>query len=137
MKNSLILIALAIIAVPGAYSDMIAFKSSGAVTYLSNGTSTTTDFPSPFTAANFTSAQTGANAAVLSSTPFYNTDASLTTAGAQWIGTSAGAGNGSTAGFTALFAIAFTIPDAFSAAAFTLNFEVDNELGDLNPRHLP
>ena len=122
-----------VITVPAAYSDTITVNSSSSVTYLSNGTSTTTDFPAPFTAANFTSARTGVNAAVLSSIPYYTTAPSLTTAGAQWIGTSAGAGNGSTPGYTALYAVSFTIPDPFTVAAFTLNYEVDNELGDLNP----
>jgi hypothetical protein len=133
MKIGLILGLIAAVAVPGAYADNVTINSSNAVTFLSNGTSTTTDFPSPFTMANFNSAQTGAPAAVLTSTPFYTTAASLTTAGAQWIGTSAGGGNGSTADFTALYAVSFDIPDAFVSGSLTLNYEVDNELGDLNP----
>jgi len=114
------------------YADNVTVNSSAAVTFLSNGTSTSTDFPSAFTSANFSSARTGANAAVLSTTPFYTTSAVLTTAGAKWIGTSAGGGNGSTADYTALYAISFTIPDAFSSASLTLNYEVDNQLGGTN-----
>jgi hypothetical protein len=132
MKLSFIPGLIAVITIPMIYADNIPVVSSSAVTFLSNGTSTTNDFSSPFTTANFNSAQTGANAAVLSSTPFYTTDPSLTTAGAQWIGTSAGAGNGSTAGYTALFAISFNIADPFVSGALTLNYEVDNDLGDLN-----
>jgi hypothetical protein len=133
MKTSSILGLIAALAIPAVYADNFTVNSSNSVTFLSNGTSTTTDFPSPFTTANFTSAQTGPNAAVLSSTPFYTTAASLTTAGAQWIGTSAGAGNGSSAGFTALYAISFNIPNAFVSASLILNYEVDNALGDTNP----
>ncbi len=133
MKIGLILGLTAALAIPAAYADIVTVNSSNSVTFLSNGTSTTSDFPSPFTAANFTSAQTGPNAAILTSTPFYTTDASLTTAGAQWIGTSAGAGNGSSAGFTALYAISFIIPDTYVSASLTLKYEVDNALGDTNP----
>jgi hypothetical protein len=133
MKTGLILGLIVAIAIPVAYADIVTVNSSSAVTFLPNGTSTTTDFPSAFTAANFNSAQTGANAAILTTTPFYTTAASLTTAGAQWIGTSAGGGNGSTPGYTALYAISFNIPDAFVSGALTLNYEVDNVLGDLNP----
>jgi hypothetical protein len=133
MKTGLILSFTAALAIPTAYADSFTVNSSNSVTFLSNGTSTTTDFPSPFTTANFHSAQTGPNAVVLASIPFYTTDASLTTAGAQWIGTSAGAGNGSTPGYTALDAISFNIPDAFVSASLTLNYEVDNALGDTNP----
>ena len=120
MKTLLILGLTAAIATPAAYADSITINSSNAVTFLSNGTSTSTDFPSAFTTANFDSAQTGPNAAVLTSTPFYTTAASLTTAGAQWIGTSVGGGNGSTPDYTALYAISFNIPDAFVSASLTL-----------------
>src|ERR1700722_7677477 len=133
MKIVLILGLTAAIATPAAYADSITINSSNAVTFLSNGTSTTTVFPFAFTTANFNSAQTGENAAVLTSTSFYPTAASLTTAAAQWIGTSAGGGSGSTPGYTALYAIGFDIPDGFVSGSLTLNYEVDNQLGDLNP----
>jgi hypothetical protein len=131
--KSLILGFIVAIAIPEVYADSVVVNSSSAVTFLPNGTSTTTDFSSAFIPANFTSAQTGANADVLTTTPFYTTAASLTGAGAQWIGTSAGGGNGSTPDFTALYAISFNIPDAFVSGSLTLNYEVDNVLGDLNP----
>jgi len=131
--KSLILGLIVAIAIPEVYADSVVVNSSSAVTFLPNGTSTSTDFSSPFIPANFSSAQTGANAAVLTTIPFYMTAASLTGAGAQWIGTSAGGGNGSTSDFTALYAISFFIPDAFVSGSLSLNFEVDNELGDLNP----
>jgi hypothetical protein len=132
MNKGLILGMAAAIAIPSAYAGNVIVNSSTAITFLSNGTSTTTDFSSLFTTANFTSAQTGPNAALLTTTPFYTTAAALTTAGAQWIGTSAGAGNGSSAGYTALYSIDFTIPVAFVSGSLTLDYEVDNELGDLN-----
>jgi hypothetical protein len=132
MKTGLILGLTAALAIP-AYADNFTVNSSNSVTFLSNGTSTTTDFPSPFTTANFNSAQTGPNAVVLTSIPFYITAASLTTAGAQWIGTSADAGDNPSPGYTALDAISFNIPDAFVSGSLTLNYEVDNSLGDTNP----
>jgi hypothetical protein len=130
--KSLILGLIVAIAIPEVYADSVVVNSSSAVTFLPNGTSTSTDFSSPFVAANFLSAQTGANAAILTTIPFYTTAVSLTGAGAQWIGTSAGGGNGSTPDYTALYAISFVIPDAFVSGSLSLNFEVDNELGDLN-----
>jgi hypothetical protein len=133
MKTGLILGLTAAMAIPAAYADMITINSLNAVTFLPNGTSTTTDFSSPFTAANFSSAQTGTPASVLTTTPFYTAAALLTAAGAEWIGTSAGAGNRSSPAYTALYAISFDIPDAFVSGSLTLNYEVDNALGDLNP----
>jgi hypothetical protein len=121
---------VATIAVSPAYADSITINSSSAVTFLSNGTSTTTDFSSLFTTANFNSAQTGSHASVLTSTPFYSTDPLLTTAGAQWIGTAADGGSSSTSDYTALYAISFDIPDAFVSGSLTLYYEVDNALGD-------
>jgi PEP-CTERM motif len=132
VKTVLILVVAATIATP-VFADSFTINSSNAVTFLPNGTSTSTDFSSAFTTANFNSAQTGDHATVLTSTPFYTTAASLTTAGAQWIGTSAGAGSGSTPGYTALYAISFNIPHTFVSGSLTLNYEVDNALGDLNP----
>jgi hypothetical protein len=132
VKTGLITALIAAAALPAAYADNVIVNSSSAVTFVSNGTSTTTDFPSAFTAGNFDSAQTGAAAAVLTTTPFYTTASVLTTAGAEWIGTSPGAGNGSTPGYTALYAISFTIPDAFVSGTLSLNYEVDNALGDTN-----
>jgi hypothetical protein len=132
VKTGLIPALIAAIALPAAYADNIIVNSSSAVTFLANGTSTTSDFPSAFTTGNFNSAKTGADAAVLTTTPFYTAASALTTAGAEWIGTSAGAGSGSTPGYTALYAISFTIPDAFVSGTLSLNYEVDNALGDTN-----
>jgi len=134
MKTTALILGLTVaLAIPAAYANVITINSSNAVTFLPNGTSTTTDFSSPFTAANFSSAQTGTPASVLTSTPFYTTAASLTSAGAVWIGTSAGAGNGSSPAYTGLYTSSFTIPGAFVSGSLTLNYEVDNALGDLNP----
>lgn len=133
MKRGSILGFVATLTISGAYADSITVNSSSAVTFLPNGTSTSTDFSSPFTTANFASAQTGADAAVLSSTPYYTTSPTLISEGAVWIGTSAGGGSGSTPDYTALYAVSFTIPDAFVSGSLTLNYEVDNALGDVNP----
>jgi hypothetical protein len=116
-----------------AYGDTITVNSSAAVSFLANGTSSTTDFPSAFSTANFTSAQTGTKASALSTEPFYTTSSTLTTDGAIWIGTSAGAGNNTGNAYTALYAISFNIPDAFTSGSITLNYEIDNELGDVRP----
>jgi hypothetical protein len=132
MKASLMIVFMVTAAIPVCAGN-VTVNSSAAVTFLANGTSTGTDFPSAFTAANFSAAQTGSNAAVLSTTPFYTTSAVLTAAGAQWIGTSAGGGNGASPDYTALYAISFTIPAAFTSASLTLNYEVDNQLGGTNP----
>ena len=130
MKTRLILGLVAAVAIPAVYADSINIKSSTSVTFLPDGPSTTPDFPAAFTTGSFISAQIGANAVVLT-VPFYTT--ALTTAGAEWIGTNAGGGNGSSAGYTALYAICFTIPDAFVSGSLTLNYAVDNEFGDVNP----
>ncbi len=112
-----------------ACAATITLNSSSAVTYLNSGL-TTTDFPAPFTAANFTSAQTGPAASVLTSTPFYVS--SLTNGpGAVWIGTNPTAGVGT--GDTALYAISFNIPSAVSSASLNLYYAVDNILGESNP----
>ena len=49
----------------------------------------------------------------------------------EW-NTSPGGGDGSSPDYTALYAISFIIPDAFVSGSLTLNYEVDNALGDLN-----
>lgn len=106
----------------------ITIDSSAAVTYLDSG-SATSDFPMPFTAANFTAAQTGTAASVLTSTPSYAvTPADIP--GAVWIGTNPNAGV--TSGDTALYAISFTLPSVVSAS-LSLSYAVDNDLGDTNP----
>jgi len=108
------------------HAASITLESSAAVTYLSNGSSST-DFSAPFTAANFAAAMTGTAASVLTSTPFWFPASDIP--GAVWIGTNTSAGTGT--GNTALYAISFTLP-AVSAASLTLDYGVDNDLGDLN-----
>jgi hypothetical protein len=111
-----------------ARADSITLNSSAAVTYLDSG-STSTDFSTPFSAANFTAAQTGTAASLLTSTPSYAvTPADIP--GAVWIGTNPNAGV--TSGDTALYAISFTLPSVLSAA-INISYAVDNALGDTNP----
>jgi hypothetical protein len=108
-------------------ADLITVESSTAVTFLDSG-STTTDFPAPFTPAQFAAAQTGPAAFALTSTPFYIPASDIP--GATWIGTNANAG--AVTGNTALYAISFNLPSAVSAASLTLTYAVDNALGDTN-----
>lgn len=120
--------AVSMMAANEAFAAAITLNSSGAVTFLDSGF-TSSDFSSPFTAANFTAAQTGPAAFVLSSTPFYAVT-QVNGSSAQWIGTNSSAGTG--VGDTALFAISFNIPGAVSSASFNLFYAVDNNLGDTN-----
>jgi hypothetical protein len=116
-----------ILSVPGTSATV---NSGSAVTFLDSGGLTTTDFPSAFTPANFTSAQTGNAASVLTATPFYVT--SLPDGpGAVWIGTNPAAG--ANTGDTALYAISFNLPSTVSSASLNLYYAVDNILGESNP----
>jgi hypothetical protein len=128
MKRLAFCFVTIVISLPIARADSITVNSGAGVTFLNSG-STTTDFSSPFSAANFSSAQTGTAAFVLTSTPFYIPSLPAAPA-AKWIGTNATAGTG--AGDTALYAISFDVPDAFTTASLTLDYAVDNELGRSN-----
>jgi hypothetical protein len=128
VATPVVVFAIVLIAGPSkASADMITLESSTAVTFLDSG-STTTDFPAPFTPAQFTAARTGPAAFALSSTPFYIPASDIP--GAVWIGTNANAG--ASTGDTALYALSFTLP-SLSAASLTLSYAVDNDLGDTNP----
>jgi hypothetical protein len=128
MKTRLIFGFVIAMSIPGVYADSITVNSSAAVTFLNSGL-TSTDFTAPFTAANFTAAQTGPAASLLSSVPFYV--ASLASApAAKWIGVAANAGT--TTADTALYAISFDIPDPLSSGSLTLFYAVDNQLGGTN-----
>ncbi len=123
------LLSVLIVLAPQAGANSITINSSSAVTFLSSGL-VTEDFPSPFTSADFTAAQTGTAASVLTSTPFYVS--SLTDGpGAVWIGTNGNAG--ADTGDTALYAISFNLPSDVSSASLTLYYAVDNLLGESNP----
>lgn len=112
---------------PKASADVVTLNSSSVVTFLDSGSSTT-DFPSPITAAQFTAARTGPAAFVLSSTPSYFPSSDIP--GAVWIGTNANAGT--SVGDTALYAISFDLPSTVSSASLSLRYGVDNALGDTN-----
>jgi hypothetical protein len=128
VATAALVLAIVLFAAPlRASADMITVESSSAVTFLDSGSSTT-DFPAPFTPAQFAAAQTGPAASVLSSTPSYIPASDIP--GAQWIGTNANAG--ASVGNTALYAISFDLPSAVSAASLTLTYAVDNDLGDTN-----
>jgi hypothetical protein len=56
---------------PRTCADTVTVNSSSAVTFVNSGF-VGGDFPSPFTMANFTAAQTGTAASVLTATPLVN-----------------------------------------------------------------
>jgi hypothetical protein len=124
-----VLVILLLIGLPRASADSVTLNSSSSVTYLDSGLGSS-DFPAAFTAGNFSAAQTGPAASVLTSTPFY-LSALPDGPGAVWIGTNLGAGTGS--GDTALYAISFNLPAGVSSASLNLYYGVDNILGDVNP----
>jgi hypothetical protein len=129
MTGSLIPLTLLLSALPRASATTITLNSSSAVTFSDSGLCCT-DFTSAFTAANFSAAETGPSAFVLTSTPYYVK--SLTNGpGAVWIGTNSSAG--AVAGDTALYAISFTLPSTVSSASLNLYYAVDNILGETNP----
>jgi hypothetical protein len=82
-------------------------------------------FASTFTSADFTAARIGADAFIIARNsawiPTLSGDAS-----SQWISTSA---SGASEGSTALYAISFTLTEAFSSAALDLHYASDNFLG--------
>jgi PEP-CTERM motif len=129
VATPVVALAVVLCGAPSNASADIILESSTAVTFLDSG-STTTDFPAPFTAAQFTAARTGPAAFALSSTPFYIPASDIP--GAVWIGTNANAGASGGTGDTALYAISFTLPSAVSFASLTLTYAVDNDLGDTN-----
>jgi hypothetical protein len=123
-----VLVTLLFAMLPRASANTVTVNSSSAVTFLDSGL-VNGDFPSAFTAANFTSAQTGTAASVLASTPFY-VSSLVDGPGAVWIGTNSTAGTGT--GDTALYAISFNVPSAVSSASLNLYYAVDNNLGFSN-----
>jgi hypothetical protein len=112
---------------PAGLGATITLDSSGSVTFLDSG-STVTDFPMTLTAADFTAAQTGTPAFVQTSTPYWFTASDIP--GAVWIGTNATASTGT--GDTALYAVSFDLPSGVSAASLSIDYGVDNDLGDTN-----
>jgi hypothetical protein len=100
--------------------------TDSAITFLAGPT--TSDFPTVLTPGNFTSAQTGPAAFIVSHYPTWI--ASLTSdPTAQWISTTAdGAINGGNPP-TGLYAIAFNLDGGFSSATLSLTYAVDNQLG--------
>jgi hypothetical protein len=119
-----ILATLLVAATPQASANSVTVVSNGSATFLDSGSSTT-DFSSALTSAQFAAAQTGTSAFVLSSTPFYAT--AIT--GTSWIGTNSVAGQGGASGDTALYAVSFVLPSAVSSASLSLSYYVDNDLG--------
>jgi sugar lactone lactonase YvrE len=108
----------------------VVVNSSSSVTFLDSVGNTATDFPAPFTAADFANAQAGPSATVLSLIPSY-TPSLPHGPNAVWIGTNVSAGIA--AGDTALYAASFTLPSGVSSASLTLYYAVDNGLGHTNP----
>jgi hypothetical protein len=137
-----ILVATAFAAgVSAAHADQIISLKSGngivgltdnAVTFLQGPADT--DFATTFTATDFANARAGAAASIIVNHPAwitssaFNSDPSTPNNGAQWI---SNVSTGATEGSSALYAIDFTITDAFiSAATIDFDFAVDNLLGN-------
>jgi hypothetical protein len=128
-------LAISVVAtLPTASANTIVINSGSSVTFLNSGI-VDGDFPAPITAAEFSAAQTGPHAAVVSSIPTGYWVPSLTNGpGAVWIGTNSNAGNASGGtGDTALYAASFTLPTNVTSASLTLYYAIDNELGYTNP----
>lgn len=85
-----------------------------------------TDFTSAFSAADFTSAQSGTAASIITPNPAWVTSL-VDDPSALWIGTSS---ISASFGTTGLFAQSFLLPFDVSSATLTLNFAVDNGLGE-------
>ena len=100
-------------------------RRNGQRCYLSAGAGTG-DFSNPFSAADFSNAQHGPAAFIIVPwtlwVPSLSADPTAT-----WIGASST--SSSAQGNTALYAVSFTIPNAFSSATLTLHYAVDDELG--------
>jgi hypothetical protein len=108
----------------------------------------TTDFTSPFTASDFLNAQTEPAAALIQN-PYGGWVSALGTnlspLSGSWIGTNPYAGWSDTTfctsicvtlagqGNTALYAVSFQIPGAFTDASLTLNWAAADQLGASNP----
>ena len=105
----------------------LTINSNSSVTFLDSGKANG-DFAAPFTTADFTSAQTGTPAFVQNSTPFWFPASDVP--GAVWLGTSASASVGS--GNTALYAASFVLPSTVSSASISIQYGVDNALGETN-----
>ncbi len=122
-----VLAALLLAAMPPANASAITLVSGTSVTLLNSGINDG-DFTS-IGATQFTDAQTGPAATILTSTACY----APAITGTSWIGTNASAGvclEGS--GNTALYAISFTLPSSVSSASLSLSYYVDNNLGNNN-----
>jgi uncharacterized protein (TIGR03437 family) len=88
-----------------------------------------TDFSHPFTSTDFSNAQSGPAGFIVSRNPLWVSGLSED-ASAKWIGTNTSAGLSQ--GNTALYAVSFTIPSAFSSATLTLHWAADDGLGTIN-----
>jgi hypothetical protein len=124
-----VLVMLFLGALPRASAQSVTVNSSSSVTFLDSGSSST-DFATPFTPANFVAAQTGTAASVTSPNPLYITSLPHGP-NATWIGTNPTAGTG--VGNTALYAASFNVPSGVSGASLTLYYALDNNLGYTNP----
>jgi uncharacterized protein (TIGR03437 family) len=97
-----------------------------AVTFLQGPANT--DFSNSFTQSDFSNAQQGPAAFIITPNPEWLP--SLTAdPSAQWIGT--GSFSSSAQGNTALYAVTFTIPSAFSSATLALSYAADDRLGTI------
>jgi uncharacterized protein (TIGR03437 family) len=87
----------------------------------------TGDFGHTFTSSDFSAAQTGPAAFVVSPNPSWLTKLSSDPS-AHWIGT--GPNSAISQGYTALFATHFTIVEPFTSARMVLNYALDDGIGE-------
>ncbi|MGA2770097.1 MAG: IPT/TIG domain-containing protein [Bryobacteraceae bacterium] len=128
--------ALLLLMAPLAIAESVTVRSGNgsvgardsAVTFLLGPADT--DFSHPFTSTDFSSAQNGPAAFIVSRNASWISGLSVDSA-ASWIGTNANAA--SSQGNTALYAIRFTIANTFSTSSLTMHYAVDDSLGGTNP----
>ena len=84
-------------------------------------------FDHPFTSADFASAQSGPAAFIVSPNPLWISGLSSDPS-THWIGTNSSAGT--LQGNTALYAVSFQLASPFTSATLTLNYAVDDAIGD-------
>src|SRR5579862_5993945 len=128
-SNAPCLVGLALIAATLSNAETVTVRSGSSVHFLAGPS--TGQFSRVFTTADFSNAQNGTAAFVITPNPLWLPSLGADPS-AKWIGTNSNAGLGS--GNTALYAVSFQISNPFSAAILSLSFAVDDSAGDgLNP----
>ena len=101
-----------------------------AITFLAGPA--TSDFPRVLSSVDFSNAQIGPSASILSGLGVIWLASLSEDPSARWIGTNPNAHSVSGNGATALYAASFAIRQAFSSATLTIHYAVDDNLGGIN-----